>query len=147
MAANTNPIFTKTPHIESSATNPIASAMTAANISGYNGTDANAYLCFTATTEGSFIQRARLKCCAITGTSTASVMRFWLNNGSDHTSAGNNSYIGEVSLPAVAYIITAGTVEIDYPFNFAIPGGYKIYAGIATAVTSGWSCMIIGSDY
>jgi len=121
--------------------------MTAGNVSAFDGSDAAAVLVFTAGTNGSFIQRARLKCCAITGTSSASVMRFFINNGSTQGTAVNNCYFGEVSLPASAYVITAGTVEIDYPFNIALPAGYKIYCGLGTAVTTGWSVMIIGSDY
>ena len=145
-AAGTVPIFTKTPHVNVGGV-IIASAMTAANVSGYNGTDAAVVAVFTAGTNGSFLQRARLKCCAITGSSSASVMRFFLNNGSANSSASNNAYIGEISLPAVTYTITAGTVELDYPFNFAVPAGYVVYAGLGTAVTTGWSVMVIGNDY
>jgi hypothetical protein len=148
LAANNDPIFTKVADIQFAATNPITAAMTAANITGYNGTDANAVLIYSAdATNGSFVQRVRLKCGAITGTSAASVMRFWVNNGTTVGTATNNGYIGEVALPVVTYSITAATVELDYVLNLPLPPGYKLYAGLATAVTTGWHVVTIGGRY
>lgn len=148
MAMNTDPVYTRAPKINFAATNPITSAMTAGNISAYNGTDANAVLIFTAdATNGSFVQRVRLKCGAITGTSAASVMRFWVNNGSTNGTAANNGYIGEVALPVVTVSASAATVEIDYPIMLPLPAGYRIYAGLGTAVTTGWHVTAIGGDY
>ena len=148
MPGNTDPIFTKVADIQFAATNPIASAMTAGNISAYNGTDANAVLIYTAdATNGSYVQRARLKCGAITGTSAASVMRFWLNNGSTNGTAANNGYIGEIPLPAVTVSASAPTVDLEYVFNIPLPPGYKIYAGLGTAVTTGWHVVVIGGKY
>lgn len=148
MALNSDPVFTRISDIQFAATNPITGAMTAANISGYNGTDAAVVLIYTAdATNGSFVQRVRLKCGAITGTSAASVMRFWVNNGSANSSAGNNGYIGEIALPVVTYSISATTVELDYVLNLPLPPGYKLYAGLATAVTTGWHVTTIGGKY
>ena len=148
MPGNSDPIFTKVADIQYAATNPIALAMTAGNISAYNGTDANAVLVYTAdATNGSFVQRIRLKCGAITGTSAASVMRFFVNNGSTNGTAANNGYIGEIALPVVTVSASAATVEIDYPLNMPLPPGYKIYAGLGTAVTTGWHVVAIGGKY
>ena len=148
MAANVDPIYTKVADIQFAATNPIALAMTAGNISAYNGTDANTVLIYTAdATNGSFVQRVRLKCGAITGTSSASVMRFWVNNGTTVGTATNNGYIGEVTLPAVVVSASAITVEIDYVVNIPLPPGYKLYAGLGTAVTTGWHVVTIGGKY
>lgn len=148
MPANNDPIYTKIADIQYAATNPIALAMTAGNISAYNGTDANTVLIYTAdATNGSFVQRARLKCGAITGTSAASVMRFWVNNGSTNGTAANNGYIGEVALPIVTVSASAATVEIDYLFNIPLPPGYRLYAGLGTAVTTGWHVTVIGGKY
>lgn len=149
MAANFDPIYTKVADIQWSGTSALfATAMTAGNVSAFDGTDANAKLIFTAdATNGGFVQRIRAKCCAVTGTSAASVLRIWINNGSTPGTAVNNVLIGEVALPATAYTIAAATPDIEYPLNIALPPGYKLYAGIATAVTTGWAVTVIGGKY
>jgi hypothetical protein len=148
MALNNDPVFTRVATIQYAATNPITAAMTAGNISAYNGTDANAVLIYTAdATNGAFVQRIRLKCGAITGTSAASVMRFFVNNGSTNGTASNNGYIGEQALPAVVVSASAITAEIDYILNMPLPPGYKLYAGLGTAVTTGWHVTVIGGAY
>ena len=147
MAANTAPIFSKTADIQWAATNPVTTLMT--NATGYDGTDANCILCYTAdATNGGFVSKIRLKCKVTTGTSTATVMRFFVNNGSTNGTAANNSYIGEVSLPNVSYTITAATNEIDYPLNIALPPGYRIYCGLGTSTTNGgWMVTVFGAKY
>ena len=148
MPANGDPIFTRVADIQFSATNPITAAMTAGNVSAYNGTDANAALIYTAdATNGSFVQKVRLKCAALTGTSAASVMRFFVNNGSTVGTAANNSYIGEVALPAVVVSAAAPTAEVEYTLNLPLPPGYRLYAGLGTAVTTGWMVTAIGGKY
>lgn len=148
MAANNEPIFTKVSKIQYAGTNPITAALTSGNISAYNGTDANAVLLFTAdATNGSFVHRIRLKCAALTGTSTASVFRVFVNNGSTVGTGTNNCYYGEVALPAVVSSASAGTAEIDYVLNLVLPPGYRLYGGLGTAVTTGWTVMTIGGDY
>lgn len=149
MPGNTDPIFSKVSDIQWNGTSALlASAMTAGNVSSYNGTDANAVLLFTAdATNGGFVQQVRAKCCALTGTSAASVLRLFLNNGSTPGTAANNVLIGEVALPAVANTIVAATPDIVYTLNIAIPPGYRIYGGLGTAVTTGWAVSVIGGKY
>jgi hypothetical protein len=38
-------------------------------------------------------------------------------------------------------------VEIDYPVNMAIPAGFRIYMGLATAVAAGWVATCVGGNY
>jgi hypothetical protein len=149
MPGNNDPIYSKVADIQWNGTSAlIATAMTAANVSGFNGSDANAVLLFTAdATNGGFVQRVRAKCAAITGTSTASVLRLFLNNGSTPATPANNVLIGEVTLPATAYSIVAASPDIEYTLNMAIPPGYRIYGGIGTAVTTGWAVSVIGGKY
>ena len=149
MAANNDPIYTKVADIQWNATSALlTSAMTAGNVSSYNGTDANVALLFTAdATNGGYVQRVRAKCCALTGTSAASVLRLFLNNGSTNGTAANNVLIGEVALPAVANTVVAATPDIEYTLNMPIPPGYKIYGGLGTAVTTGWAVSVIGGKY
>jgi len=111
----------------------------------YTGAGANNSLIFTAdATDGSFVQRIRFKA---GGTNVASVARIFLNNGSANTSAGNNVFYGEISLPATTAIATAATIEIDYPLNFALPAGFRIYFGLGTAVSAGWVATVIAGKY
>lgn len=149
MPGNNDPIYSKVADIQWNGTSALlATAMTAANVSGFNGTDANAVLLFTAdATNGGFVQKIRAKCCAITGTSAASVLRLFLNNGSTPATAVNNVLIGEVTLPATAYTIAAASPDIEYTLNMAIPPGYRIYGGLGTAVTTGWAVSVIGGKY
>jgi hypothetical protein len=144
VAANTVPIYS----IAGSVANNSATAMNQlvlAAANDYTGIDVDVSLIFTADpTNGSFIQRIRFKA---GGTNTASVARIYLNNGSDPTTAANNCFYGECSLPGTTAIATAATVEIDYPMGFAIPAGFRIYFGLGTAVAAGWVACVIAGDY
>jgi hypothetical protein len=145
MAANTAPIFSKLGDVSSNASTTMAPTFTTAAADYTGATATHNKLVFTAdATNGGFIQRLRFK--AI-GTNTASVARIFLNNGSANTTAANNSFYGEVSLPATTAIATAATVEIDYPMNFALPAGFTIYVGLGTTVAAGWVCVPIAGKY
>ncbi len=149
MPANNDPIFSKAADAQWNATSALfTSAMTAGNVSSFDGTDANAKLLFTAdATNGGFLGHLRAKCAALTGTSAASVLRLFLNNGSTPATAANNCLLDEIGLPAVANTIVAATPTLILPLGFAIPAGYRIYGGLGTAVTTGWAVCIIGGKY
>jgi hypothetical protein len=74
-------------------------------------------------------------------------MRIFLNNGSTNGTATNNSFYGEVSLPATTGIATASTVEIDYPMNLALNAGFKIYGLLGTTVAAGWIAVPVAGKY
>lgn len=64
--------------------------------------------------------------------------------------AGNtfpNYLYGEVSLPATTASTTAGTQDIDYPMNLALPPGYKILVGLGATVAAGWMVTVMGGKY
>jgi len=140
MAANPNPIFSK-----AGAVGGIASTTLTTATGDYTGAGANNILIFTAdATNGGFVQRIRLK--AI-GTNTASVARIYINNSLTNATATNNVFYGEVSLPGTTAINTAATVDVDYPMNFALPAGYKLYVGLGTTVAAGWVASVIAGAY
>lgn len=149
MSANSDPIYSKVGDIQWSGTSALfSSAMTAGNVSSYDGTDANVKQIFSAdATNGGYVQRIRAKCCALTGTSAASVLRIWINNGSTNATAVNNVLVGEVGLPAVTNTVVAATPDVELTLNIALPAGYKLYAGLGTAVTTGWAVVTIGGKY
>lgn len=144
MPGNTDPIYSKIGDVSNNGTTGMNQLITAA-ANDYTGAGANNSLIFTAdSTNGSFVQRIRLKA---GGTNVASVARVFINNGSANTTAANNVFYGEISLPATTANATAATVEIDYPLNFALPAGFRIYIGLGTAVAAGWVATVVGGKY
>jgi hypothetical protein len=139
MAANTAPIFSLAGAVS------LGSAITAV-VTDYTGIGANNVVAFTAGSNGGFVQRVRFKA---VGTNAVSVARIYINNGSTNTTATNNTFYGEISLPATTASTTAATVDIDYPLNFALPAGYRIVIGISAATTlaSGWTPTVIAGAY
>jgi hypothetical protein len=144
MPANTDPIYSRKGQVANNGTTGMNQLITSA-ANDFTGAGANNSLVFTAdATNGSYIQRLRFKA---GGTNVATVARIFINNGSAATTAANNVFYGEISLPATTAIATAATVEIDYTFGFAIPAGFRIYVGLATAVAAGWVVTPIAGDY
>jgi hypothetical protein len=144
MPANVSPIYSISGDVSNNGTTGMNQMITAA-ANDYTGIGANNSLIFTAdATNGSYIQRVRLKA---GGTNVASVMRFFLNNGSTPGTAANNVFYGELSLPAVTLIATAATIELDYVMGFALPPGFRIYMGLGTAVAAGWVATVIAGKY
>ena len=144
MPGNTDPVYSRVGDVTTNATTGMGQAVTAA-ANDYTGAGANNVLVFTAdATNGGYLQRVRLKAA---GTNVASVMRFFLNNGSANTTAANNSFFGEISLPVTAANAAAATQELDYTFNLALPAGFRIYAGLGTAVAAGWIMTPVAGKY
>lgn len=146
MAGNINPIFSRIGQIGLNGDQTTQTLGTAV-VTDYAGTGANHVVSYTSdATNGGFVQRIRLKAL---GTNAVSVARIYINNGSAPTTATNNSFYGEVSLPATTASTTAATVDVDYPLNIALPAGYRIVIGIsaAAALASGWAVTVIGGAY
>lgn len=144
MPSNTDPIWTRVGDVSNNGTTGMNQlVLNAAN--DYTGIDADVSLIFTAdSTNGSFVRFIRFKA---GGTNTASVARIYINNGSTPGTATNNQFFGEVSLPATTAIATAATVDIDYPLNFALNPGFRLYFGLGTAVAAGWVATVVGGKY
>ena len=142
---NIDPVFTKTGNMSQNNSTTMNQGITAA-ANDFTGAGANNSLCFTADpTNGSFLQKLRLKGL---GTNVASVLRVFLNNGSANTSATNNTFLGEISLPATTSNAAAATgADIDYMINMLIPPGFRIYVGLGTAVAAGWSVVPVAGNY
>lgn len=144
MAANTAPIYSRVGSVSQDNGTGMNQLVTAA-ANDVTGAGANNSLFFTADpTNGSFIQRIRFKS---GGTNVASVARIFINNGSANTTAANNEYYGDVSLPATTAIATAATIDIDYPMGFAIDPGFRLFFGLGTAVAAGWVAVAICGKY
>lgn len=147
MAGNQLPIFSKKGHIDGSnlTTGAGAAYMTAAQNTA-DLTTGTSYLLFTAdATNGSFVQRVRLR--ATVGTTSATVIRIWLNNGSAIGTATNSILFDELTLPVTTTSATAATIGYEIPLGFALPAGWKIYATLGTASANGWAATVIAGDY
>lgn len=144
MAANTAPIFTLTPDLSANGTTGMGSALIAA-ANDVTGVNANNQLVFTAGADGSYVRRLQFK---PLGTNVQTVARVFLNNGSDPTVAANNRFLDDILLPATTLSATAPIGPMQaMTLEFAIPAGWRLYAGIATAVAAGWVVTPIAGDY
>jgi len=137
------PVFTATPNV--GAFNAVLStAMT--NTKAFDGTEAVGTpmaLIFTAGADGSRIDQiiCRLSStngATASGTSAATLVRFWINNSAANTTATNNQFLGEVAIPATAVTALGTTALTTFPLTLPnvglnIPGTYKIYAGTTVA--------------
>lgn len=157
MPANTAPIFPLTPNV--GVMNAVLStAMT--NTKAFDGTQAAGTamaVCFTAGANGSRLDKVTARYTSTngataSGTTASTVMRLWLNNGSDNTVATNNQLLGEIVMPAqtVTALATGTNPEYTLLLGISIPAGYKVYAGLTVAV-GGTACAVIpcavGGDY
>jgi hypothetical protein len=137
MVQNVEPIFPRIPNV--SWTDAILTANTTKDLSSGTVT-----LAFTAGADGSFVE-------SITGqplgTNVASVARVFLNNGGATTTATNNSYIGQIALPATTNSEVAEVPSVSLAINKAIPAGYRLYIVIGTTVAAGWEFTVWGGDY
>lgn len=150
MAANTDPIYTRLGDVSTNGTTGMSQPITLA-ANDFTGVSANNVLVFTAdATNGGLVQRLRLKAY---GTNVASVLRIFINNGAAATTATNNTFFGEIALPATTANAAAVTgPDVDYYFSVGTPGlvlnpGFRIYVGLGTAVAGGWAVMATGGKY
>lgn len=143
MAANTIPIYSKAGQIEWGTT------LTTAN-TAMDGTGTVVIL-FTAGADGARIERIRSKAL---GSNVATVLRIFINNGSDPTVAENNMLYAEKTILATTASATAALLTNELPdsadltaFPLVLPAGYRITATIGTTIASGLKVSVIGSSY
>ena len=137
MSQNTAPIFTQTPdigfgHISSGANTDMT--MTTGLSSSL----------FTAGASGSYISKIRFK---PSGSTAASVIRVYINNGSETTTHDNNILYGEISLPAITVSNTLAQNDFEMPMNIALPANYRLFSTQATALGGGLDATTIAGDY
>jgi len=142
--ANNNPIYSRLGDMTSDGSTGMATDITTAT-GDYTGVSANHKLVFTAdATNGGYVRYLKF---VAKGTNTASVARIYINNGSSNGTATNNTFFGQMSLPATTAINTAATAEYIYPMDVALPPGFTIYVGVGTTVAAGWVCTAVGGKY
>lgn len=136
MAANTTPIFGLTPHTAGITTG------TSAN-TNKDGTGTVATV-FTAGVSGSKVERVFLQ---HLGTNVATVIRFFVNNGSANTTPANNFLVHEEALAAWTNSESAASTSPVWYANLILPAGYKLNVTTGTAIASGVMVTAEGSDW
>ena len=138
MAANTLPISPIAPAISWNGA-PLTAANTAMDGTGTVAT------IFTAGANGSRVGRLRV---VHRGTNVATVMRFFVNNGSSNATPGNNDLIAEITVAANTLSQVAASIFQDVNINCVLKQGYKLNYTIGTAVAAGHSVDAIDAgDY
>lgn len=135
MPANITPIFPLTPKV-SWAT--LTTANTAKGGTGTVGT------CYTAGANGARVDYLKVRAL---GTNVATVLRVFLNNGSDNDTAGNNSLVLEQTIAATTLSETAALADNLVQLDMSLPAGYKINVTIGTTVAAGLQVTSFGGDY
>ena len=143
MAANTIPIYSKQGQISFSA------LLQTANIAK-DGTGIT-QLIFTAGADGARVERIRVRA---VGTNVATVLRIFINNGSDPAVAANNVLYAEKTIAATTLSETAELALNELPtttdptaFPLVLPPNYRLYCTIGTTVAAGLRITAIGSTY
>jgi hypothetical protein len=82
------------------------------------------------------------------GTNTDTVLRVFLNNGSDATVAANNVLFREKTIAATTLSEVAETTNTFVDFGgLGLPSGYKINVTIGTAVAAGLAVSGVGGSF
>lgn len=137
MAQNTAPIFTVTPNIGFGVINSLNNT--------YDMTTGTSASLFTAGTSGSYVTKIRVK---PSGSTAATVLRFFLNTGGATTVGTNNSLYAELSMPAITANNSLAQNDFEVPMNIAIPANFIIYGVSGTAPgAGGFEVTTIGGDY
>ena len=151
------PIFPQTPN-QGAMNKLLSAAMT--NTKAFEGTDTLGTalaVVFTAGANGSRIDSVQAMYASTTaatpsGTSTATCLRVFINNGADNTVVTNNKLIGEISMPAKAMsdVIPMGVLFMQMPAGgIWLPASYRLMVGMATAIgATNWAAAVsaMGGD-
>jgi hypothetical protein len=137
MAANTTPIFVKSPRISSVTTGTSANA-------NFDGTGTVATVFTADATNGSKIDKVILQ---HMGTNTGTVIRLFVNNGSANSTATNNALVYEVALASNTASQTAASSRVEVPMDLVLAPGYKLNCTTGTAIAAGVMVTAVGGDY
>ena len=141
MAANINPIYSRKGDVQWPGGYMVTANTTADLTSG------TIYLLYTAdATEGSYLEYLVLRPTPAV-TTTVTVLRLWINNGSTTGTAANNTPFDEVDLPAVTASATAATFGVTRRLEKRLNPGYRLYGTLGTASANGWAPTVFGGPY
>ena len=146
MAANISPIFPLVPNI--SWISGTAAAAGTPGIAANTTTDLTSGTIYgpmsTGGTNGTRVDFLRFR---PLGSTAATVVRIWINNGSVTTTAANNVLFFERTMPVFTVSQVAELADMIVPMNVSIPTGYRIYLTFGTAVAAGFHVTAVSGDY
>jgi hypothetical protein len=143
MPANTNPIFSVAPDVQSAGALIRSVASVLYDGSGTIGTDI--YKVFQAdATNGGFVQRIRFRYSANAATaSNACVLKIYVSSQSSGATTDANTWlIDEITVPAITPSTTVAMSNFEVPINFPLPPNYTILVKITVAQPA--NCGFIG---
>lgn len=137
MSANTTPIFLKQPNIQYASTGTTANTL-------FDGTGTVTTVFTADATNGSKVETVTLQ---NIGSNVATVVRFFLNNGSANSVAANNALLAEVTWATNVASQVASSQPVVINLNQVMKPSYKLNCTIGTAVASGIMVTVSGGDY
>lgn len=154
MVANTQPIYTLTPHIDSGQARNSGTVLGPSANTAEDGTGANTFGCFYSGANGSYAQNIRL---TPVGSPAATKLRLWFCSNTSSTftggttnSATNMAALLEVTLPAVTQSNTVQGYNLTIPLGLPMPGITWLAVTFETSTGSagtGWAVTASGGDY
>ena len=155
MAANTSPIFSLTGMVQrSSIVNGITALATSNGTAatGISGTTGEMVVVATGATDGSYLQRVRLRWTGSASTATTAVtVRFYVSTVSSGATTSSNTYCVEEVVMGVqtAASVTVATFPYDVPLNFILPSGSFLLASVGAKPAANTEiCMTVyGGNY
>jgi hypothetical protein len=155
--ANTAPIFSLTGMVQrSSITNAITALATSNGTAATGVTTTTGEMVVVATgdvTNGSYLQRLRLRWTGSTSTSAASapVVRIYVSTVNSGATTSSNTYcIEEIVMGTqTAASATAATFPYDVPLNFILPAGSYLLASVSAKPTANTeiAMTVYGGNY
>jgi hypothetical protein len=132
MTANTAPIFPLSPKV-GYATLTAVDATASKNHDGTGVLNTSIFAVYTAGVNGGRVDDLIV---VPLGSTAATVVRVFLNNGSANTTVANNTLIAERTIPQATLSETSELQQTPIPINRAIPPGYKVLVCLGTAVSA-----------
>lgn len=151
MAANTAPIYPRTPRTPHGVIPNSFAALTRSDGVGTIGT--NLVKLDTAAADGTFYRHLLIKACASAAATTtaATVIRLFHSTvDSGATTVNDTMLIGEVQIPAIsAANATGATPDFIIPINFALESGHTLLVGtsVSPSASVSFSCVLVAGDY
>lgn len=144
MAANTSPIFIRTPNIQWAKLDYAPPSSSSHIASGSLGTEIK--VVYSASLNGSRIDELRI---LSLGTNPATVVRLFINNGQDNNIITNNVLIDEITIASTT--ITEGIAtpvnHIVYTNGLNLAPSYRLLALTSVSQSHGLHISAFGGDY
>jgi hypothetical protein len=135
MAMTATPVFVQTPRVS------WGKVMTENTAMDGTGTQITV---FTAGSNGSRIDKIKVK---HEGTSIQTVLRFFINNGSDNSEAANNILWKEQTILEATAAADTALTEYEIDADLVLPAGYRLNVTVGTTIANNLHVTCEGGDY